>query len=154
VRVATFRVEDACAAFEEAHVHHAHGGRQPHTVASTPSRGCWGWAGRPQIYGDCGGGVSASIPILCASLSNGALSLASHCHMSRLDSLTVVDYMVVRPRLLTLSECGRARRMSGTDALAGSRALSSTFTRSASPNPTLYLGAFPRWLDPHSNLRL
>ena len=45
MRVATFRVEDACAAFEEAHVHHAHGGRQPHTVASTPSRGCWGWAG-------------------------------------------------------------------------------------------------------------
>ena len=135
------------------HVHHAHGGRQPHTVASTPSRGCWGWVGRPQQYGDCGGG-SSSIPILCASLSDGALSLASHCHMSRLNSPTVVNYMVVRPRLLTLSECGRARRLSGTDALAGSRALSSTFTRSASPNPTLYLAAFPRWLDPHSNLRL
>jgi hypothetical protein len=88
-------------------------------MASTPSRGFWGWAGRPQIYGDCGG-VSSSIPIVCASLSrrvspsrgcgtpwswpctNGALSIANHCHMSRLDSLTVVDYMVVRPRLLTL----------------------------------------------------
>ena len=122
-------------------------------MASTPSRGCWGWVGRPQQYGDCGGG-SSSIPILCASLSDGALSLASHCHMSRLNSPTVVNYMVVRPRLLTLIRVRQGTSHEWNGRAAGSRALSSTFTRSASPNPTLYLAAFPRWLDPHSNLRL
>jgi hypothetical protein len=125
-------------------------------MASTPSRGCWGWAGRPQRYGDCGGGGSAAvaIPILCASFSNGALSMANRCHMSRLDSPTVIDYMVVRPRLLTLIRVRQGTSHEWNGRAAGSRALSSTFTRSASPNPTLYLAAFPRWLDPHSNLRL
>jgi hypothetical protein len=80
----------------------------PHRGLDTLTR-LLGLGGRPQIYDDCGGESGAvGIRTMCASLSNGhtlsdgAMVMASHCHVSRLDSSTVVDYMVVRPRLLTL----------------------------------------------------